>query len=311
MTQQAVKKDEYKKVSRFGVAPLQKNGVHSEQGLMDLFSKQYEAVAVTFNGQDALIQFFLGQMFGVAIRYQELPRGSRFLSMTYFWNGKIMDTGKWEWVGDKPFNAYVLGIDYEMKRYWIVVPETCGNICLWKIEAIEPEQPKIKQFPSRLSGLGTEIVQEQKPKPIVEPIQRGSNMDYFFDLGGGIFKSCYKEYVTMRIGLRATVNDKLELNFLGGMNLPIDIQKDSGTGWKMVFTGDVGLIYRPSALFVGAGVGMSSKMKDGIENQFEGIFVLGHQFNKVDLFLEARVPLKKGENINKNNKILIGLRVYL
>ena len=128
MAQQTVKKDEYKKVTRFGVAPLQKNGVHNEQELMELFTKQHEAIAVTFNRQDALVQFFLGQMFGVAIRYQEFPKGSRLLSMTYFWNEKVMDTGKWEWVGDemnkkvlqekafKAFKAAIRGVVKDHKR---------------------------------------------------------------------------------------------------------------------------------------------------------------------------------------------------
>ena len=309
MAQQTVKKDEYKKVTRFGVAPLQKNGVHNEQELMELFTKQHEAIAVTFNRQDALVQFFLGQMFGVAIRYQEFPKGSRLLSMTYFWNEKVMDTGKWEWVGDKPFNAYVIAIDYEAKRYWIVVPESCGNICLWKIEAVEPEQPKIKQYPSRLPGPGTEIIQPEKPKPITEPVQKESNLNFFAGAGLGGFYSCFMEYGTVELGVRRCISNWVDVLASIGIGMPIGQNRQNWYAVPMVNLDLVGMLFEP--VYLGAGIGFSGKMKEGQESQLEFGQDIGFRIKSVDLSFRGRIPFKGDpRGVRGNYKILLGIRIF-
>ena len=306
--QQVVKRDEYKKVSRFNIAPLQPQGVHSEQELMNLFNKQHEAIAIIFNKQDALVQFFLGQMFGVAIRYQEFPKGSRLLSMTYFWSGKVMDTGKWEWVGDKPFNAYVIAIEYEAKCYWIVVPESCGNICLWKVEAIEPEQLKIKQYPSRLPGPGTEIIQLEQPKPITEPTQKESKINYSVGAAFGGFYSCFMKYASLEFGAKRNLFSFLDFMVTIRVGMPVGSDAEKWNTVPMINFGLIGRILDP--FYLGVGAGLSGKMKEGQSSQAEFSVTMGFYVKNIDFFFEGRTPFKGDpKGIRGNYKILVGGRV--
>ncbi|MDD5751985.1 MAG: hypothetical protein PHT82_00390 [Candidatus Portnoybacteria bacterium] len=312
--------DQYKKVSRFGVAPLKMGGVHGEQDLMDLFNQEQKALSVIFNKNDALVKVFLEQMFGVAIWYQKFVRGEKFLSMTYRWNGSVMDTGKWEWDDDKPFMAYAVSIEFLEKRYWIVVPEICGNICLWKIEEIEaietPQLPQIKEYPSRsLNGKLPEPKSQLQPSPEIQfesqksIIPKPAQMDFFAGVGIGGFYSCFMEYGIVELGIKRQIFDSTDLLGSIGIGVPIGRDRDNWYTVPMVNLDLVGMLFEP--IYIGFGIGFSGKMKEGQESQLEYGPDMGFRIKNCDLFVRGRVPFKGDlRGLGGNYKISLQIQFY-
>lgn len=298
---------QYKKINKFGTAPLCPGGIHGNQELVDLLNEEQKAIAVIFAHNDALIKIFIQHMSGdTEIQSRWFKTGSRFLSMTYRWNGKIMDTGKWEWTG-KPFRAYVIVIeqvigDY-IKQYWLVIPEDCGNIGLWKIETIKIEEeivpePKIKEWPSRFSALP--VAEKQVTK---QPIM----VNYFVGVSVGEFISCREPYVLPEAGAIRHISKSMDMVMSIGVGLPVGEDK---TNWYTVPMIGVGLqakVFDP--FYFGAEVGLSGKMKDGLKTQIE----FGGEFgfwvkNNLTIYLRARAPFDK--KIGWNYKILAGIRIF-
>jgi hypothetical protein len=295
---------EVKEVSRFNVAPLKPGGVHGEQELMSLLNKEKEAIAIIFNGQNPLIEAFYDQMFGVAIWYKEFPTGSEFFSMTYrSWDKKTTGTGRWRWIGEKSFNAYVIAIEYATKRYWLVIPEQCGNIGLWKIETIEIEEeipePKIQEYPSR--SINKQLLQ---PEPKLEP---SAHINYFAGVGVGEFISCREPYILFEAGAMRHISKSIDMVMSIGASLPIGEDK---ANWYTVPIIGIGLQAKfLDPFYLGVEVGLSGKMKEGLKTQIE----FGGEFgfwvkNTMTIYLRARAPFD--EKIGWNYKIIIGIRIF-
>jgi len=305
--------DKYKDIYALNVAPLINGGVNTEKELRDLVNKERGVISFFLGYDKKLIDEFYKQFPRVEI--DEFSGPFKVDSMSNRgWDKKTRFTGPVRYVGKEKVESYIFEIPYPQihKSYWFLTPKKCGNISLLMIvdEAEEKEEKQIIEYPSRISRPEREMVRRPKPAPVIEETKETDNTSYLVDVGGGIFKSCYKTYASLRGGFVKSVGSKFELNFVFGVHFPIDFQtgQPDSNNWKVVFTGDTMLVYRPSSLFLGAGVGMSSEMKNDTQKQFEGIGIFGCNFNKIDLFIEARIPIQKGERISENNKVLFGAR---
>ena len=311
---------EYKQIRRFGVAPLKKDGVYNDKELLELLNREQEAVAVVLGRNDALVKLFLQQMFKTEIQRRDFEKGSKFLSMTYRWGGKILDTGKWEWIGDKPFRAFVLVIEQRIggaaTYYWVVIPEQCGNICLERIDyAFEGG---VVSFSPDVVASEPEI-EEPKPGPKYVPLrpipefksrlELAQYAKYFMDMALGGFRGCYQEYAVGRIGLRHKLGGRAEFVLLLGAGLPLEWGNDN---WNIVPMLDINLNYRFSFFTMGIGAGVSGKVKDNKKDQFEGIISIGVQPEKnMDIFFEGRMPISQQfGGLQYDHKIILGLRMF-
>ena len=306
--------DQYKKVNRFGVAPLKMGGVHGEQDLMDLFNKEAEAISVALGRQDALIKAFFAQMFNAEIWYQGFPVGTRFLSLTFRYREGIGDVGKWEWVGEKPFFGYSMVIEYDAKHYWVIVPEICGNIGLWKIEMVEKNEPiikpksEIREWPPRSTkNLQPEIRQfipEQEQKAEQNP-----QMNFFAGAGIGGFYSCFMEYAIGEIGVKRNISDMSELLASIGVGVPVGKNRDGWYTVPIINLDLIGMFFQP--IYIGAGVGFSGKMKEGQSSQLEYGPDMGFRIKNCDLFVRGRIPFKGDiRGIRGNYKVFLGVRFF-
>lgn len=315
-------KDQYKKVKTIGLAPLQSGGVHDEQEVMDLLNREQEAIAAVFNHNDALIKIFLQHMSGdMEIGSQWFVKGDRFLSNIYRYVGKIFNVGKWEWTGEKPFDAFVFPIEQDLgdiiRQYWIVVIKDCANIVLWKIEDIaiekieEPIVPTIKEWPSRIS-----LKAESKPEPPPEikpmpkqerAVKRPTRVNYFVGTGVGTFYSCFMEYWLFEVGAKRNLFGLMDVVMSMSAGMPIGKEKSD---WNTVPIVGIGLqlkLFDP--FYLGADVGLSGKMKEGLKTQAEFGAEMGfHVGNTLGVYLRARVPLD--EKAGWNYKIIGGVRIF-
>lgn len=305
--------DQYKKINRFGIAPLKDGGVHNEEQLMDLFNKEPEAIAVALGQQDALIRAFLDQMFSVAIWYQEFSVGSQFQAMVYrSWDKKIKDIGKWEWSGEKPFYSYTMAIEYNAKRYWIIIPEDCGNIGLWKIESIElVKQTEIREWPSKAIDKQLPVLKETQQLIQEEDlkIQPKLQMNFFAGAGFGGFYSCFMEYAVGEVGVRRDISDLSELLVSIGVGVPVGKNKNDWYTVPLVNVDIVSAFFQP--IYIGAGVGFSGKMKEGQQSQLEYGPDIGFRIGNWDLFVRGRLPFKGDpRGIKGNYKIFLEAKFF-
>ncbi len=312
---------EYKKIYRLGVAPLEKNGVKTLEELEALIVKKIVVIDLLLSGRKELVEEFYRQFPEARVEEISFDKNDhvRIISMSWEnWDKKPKVTVPVEWAGEGIVEAYIFKIDYMHigKSYWFLIPKKCGNVSLWKIEDLEIpirkiEEKPVVEYPSR-SNPEIETVHNPEPKPVVETSKEKDDTDYFADLAGGIFKSCYKEYIILRAGFAKKISEKFELTFLGGIGLPLDFQTGyPGTEeWKVVFMGDTKLIYRPSSFFIGVGAGMSSAVKAGNTKQLEGICTTGISSGKIDLFVEVRLPMQKDKSFKNNYKIFAGIGVH-
>ena len=319
---------EYKQIRRFGVAPLKKDGVYNDKELLELLNQEQEAVIVALGRNDALVKLFLQQMFKMDIQRRDFEKGSKFLSMTYRWGGKILDTGRWEWAGDKPFRAFVLVIEQKIggaaTYYSLVVPERCGNICLEKIDyAFEggavSSWPGIPGSIPEPNVVASEPkIEEPKPRPKYVPLrpvpefksrfESTQYAKYFMDMALGGFRGCYQEYAVARTGLRHKLGSRAEFVLLLGVGLPLEWENDE---WNIVPILDINLNYRFSFFTMGIGAGASGKVKDNKKDQFEGIISFGVQPEKnMDIFFEGRMPISRQFGLQDDHKIILGLRMF-
>jgi hypothetical protein len=312
----------HKKINEFGRAPLREGGVHSEQELMDLFEQEPEAIAIVFGHQDELITVFLKHMIGgMEIQSRWFEAGSMFLSMANRWNGKILDTGEWEWTG-KPFEAYVIVIEQVIgdfiKQYWLVVPKQCGNIGLWKIETIEIEEeipePKIREYPSR--SINKQLPQpEPKPEPSPEirlvfeksKTEQSARVNYFVGVEAGEFISCREPYVLPEAGAIRHISKSIDMIMSIGIGLPVGEDRASWYTVPIIGIGLQAKFFDP--FYFGVEAGLSGKMKDGLKVQIE----FGGEFgfwvkNNLTIYLRARAPFD--EKIGWNYKVLAGIRIF-
>ena len=311
--------DQYKKVNRFGMAPLRTEGVHNEEQLMDLFNKEPEAISVALGQQDALVKAFLAQMFSAEILYQEFSVGDRFLSLTFrYWKG-IGNVGHWEWTGKGSFFGYTMAIECGAKRYWIVVPEICGNIGLWKIETIESTRPvrsmtivekEIREWPSRSIN---KQLPKSEPKPETKPVfprqapKQSPQIGYFVDMGVGEFISCRELYGLIGAGARRRIFESTDMVMLIGVGVPIGEDRADWYTVPIIGIGFQSRVFDP--FYFGIEAGVSGKMREGLKSQLEFGVEFGFKIKEtIGAYLRARAPFD--EKIGWNYKIVTGIRIF-
>jgi hypothetical protein len=133
----------------------------------------------------------------------------------------------------------------------------------------------------------------------------------YFSVGGGplIAKGTYTTYLFAQVDyLRWLTPNKWDFTLAAGGAL---VLRDAP--WKSFFLADAVIHYHPSAIFFGAGVGVSTAIKEDLGTVFElvgdiGIDVFKTETSFGSLILQFRWPA--GEDISDNHKISLGFRVH-
>jgi len=134
---------------------------------------------------------------------------------------------------------------------------------------------------------------------------------FFLVDGGPLFaKGSNGPYFSGRLGfLYKIVPDKLDFIISGGGALAL-----KGEPWKSFFSASLLLNAHAGPAFFGAGIGFSTKVKEGKDSDAELIANVGFDvFNKYtsmgSVFFEGRGAIGEGRSFSKNHKLALGFRL--
>ena len=317
---------EAKKFYRLGLAPLIRDGIFDPEDVRNLFSKkpkitkENEAVYVLLgdgqfiNGE--LVDAFFEQIGTTEIGSIFIRPGEKIEKMAFFSaSGRVKTTGRLEWAGQKPFEAFCFSIVFNRRIFWFLIPKRCGNISLWKIgneelvkEAIEESEEGI---PEAVFTPPSKFGEEPKLKTWPRKIKKSEKYEYLVDVYAAEFQGCGNEYLGSRIGTTRPIEEDFKIFITGGAAFPI-YTKDGG--WKTVFMADLGAMYQLENLSIGAGLGFSTRIREDKDDQFEGLANISLQISeKMNLFFEYRFPVKEDkedpEFIKAHRKFIGGVRI--
>ncbi len=133
----------------------------------------------------------------------------------------------------------------------------------------------------------------------------------YFSVGGGplIAKGTYTTYLFAQVDyFRWITPNKWDFTLAAGGAL---VLRDAP--WKSFFLADALIHYHPSAFFFGAGVGVSTAIKEDLGTVFELVGDLGVDIFKTEtsfgsLIFQFRWPA--GKDISDNHKFALGFRVH-
>lgn len=307
----AFSQTQYKKFYRLGIAPLVNGGVKTPDQLRQLLEKEKGAVRLALRNHEIPESIF-EQVGQANIEGVMLRPGERFEEMVFRVLGRLKTTGRIEWAGNEPIDAFCFSLNAKNKRYVFVVPKICGNITLWKVEDVvqKSEEEFAKVFVPEI---------EERPilepaKPIEKPLlleKEKTKTSFFTDLALGAFRGCHQEYFVERIGLKYWLSGECFLMLSSGMSFPIG--KDAAE-WKKVFHGDATFFCDLESVSVGLGVGYSSKVREWKKEQIEFIANFGLNLKKrINLFVEGRLPISfssGSQSASDNHKIVAGVRFF-
>lgn len=300
---------QYKRFYRLGIAPMAINGVKTPEQVRHLLKKEELAIRLILRNYDISESIF-EQIDQAEIEGVVLKSGNRFEAMAFKVFGRIKTTGRVQWAGREPIDAFCFSLNTEKKRYVFVVPKICGNITLWKVEDIIQEFEEFaKIFIPEITERPEELVEPIKKPVLFEGEKEKSRTSFFLDLALGAFRGCHQEYSVGRIGLKYRLLGECFLMLSPGISFPIG--KDA-VEWKRVYHGDVTFFYDFGVISIGLGAGYSSKVREFKKEQMEFVVNLGLNLKeRVNLFVEGRLPTDSDSPIKDNHKIICGIRYFL
>lgn len=134
--------------------------------------------------------------------------------------------------------------------------------------------------------------------------------DYVSIGGGPLFaRGSHGPYLFAELDyLRWITPDKVDFTIAAGPAIAL-----KGDPWKTFFMADAVIHYHPSAVFFGAGLGVSTAIKEGRDTEFELVADLGVDVFKKEtsfgsLIFQFRWPF--GEDISDFHKLAFGFRVH-
>jgi len=316
---------EAKKFYRLGLAPLVKDGIFKSDGVRNVFSKkpkmtkENEAVYLLLSdGQlikGGLVSAFFEQISIVDILTISVEVGETIEKMAFLSkSGEVKITGKLEWAGLKPFEALAFRIAFDRQSYWFLIPKTCGNISLWKIEDEELVEASEDRIPEEVF---TSPPPKFKARPILKygprlgKTEKSKKYEYLIDAYVAEFQGCGNKYVGSRIGIVRPVEENFKIFATGGAAFPI-YAKDGK--WKTVFMADFGAVYLMEKFSVGAGIGFSTKIREDKDDQLEGLVNASLKISKkTNVFFEYRFPVREAKEdegfIKAHRKFIGGIRI--
>jgi hypothetical protein len=91
---------------------------------------------------------FIDQVRGSAFTERELAVGARMLWMLFRSQGQIKIIEDLEWAGREPLQVFSFTIQEGDKKYEIIIPKSCGNLALERVETAVPAQEEKPAAPA-------------------------------------------------------------------------------------------------------------------------------------------------------------------
>ena len=134
---------------------------------------------------------------------------------------------------------------------------------------------------------------------------------FFLAEGGPLFaKGSHGPYFGTQAGVLYRIKPRV-LDFMAAAGGSLALKGDP---WKSFFFADLMLNVHAQKAFFGAGLGFSSKAREGQKANTElvgdvGVDVFDHFSTIGSIFLEGRSALGKGRSLSKNHKLMLGFRM--
>jgi len=254
-------------------------------------------------GQPQLYQPFMNQINTADIKTIELDKGSTMDWMLYRKKGVVKITRDVTWGAEEPFTAFSFYVDYEGKRYNMIVPWKCANLTLVNIAEAPAEMVTEPVAP---------VVQPvaDNPAPMVEE-DTFKNFHEIFDIGF-MYEANAATYLPIRFGGEYSFDENFSvMGLLGGTPQLGDTDGASG------FLIDVIATYRINKFSMGLGLGgWLSSMNNGAnpeDSRLDAIAELGYQIysgdsNTTEIYVEGRSGVDEFDDFDQFARISTGLR---
>jgi hypothetical protein len=148
-----------KKITKIGVYPLicVKGGIQTADQLKGLLIENADIIKEGFEKADAgyLYEGFMAKVNSGAIEETQLPKGQEIPWMAFKVGKKIKAVKGLVWAANKPLDVFGLTVEYECKKYLLIIPKGCGNISVMDVKNTYPTCD-IKVSPEKVN-IGDEI----------------------------------------------------------------------------------------------------------------------------------------------------------
>jgi len=255
-------------------------------------------------GQPELYQPFLDQIDTADITTVKLDKGSTMDWMLYRKKGVVKITRDVTWGADEPFTAFSFHIDYEGKRYNMVVPWRCANLSL-----VDVMEAPVAVVPEPVAPVVEPIA--ETPAPVVEE-DAFKNLHAIFDIGF-MYEANAATYLPIRFGAEYSFDENFSvMGLLGGTPQLGDTDGASG------FLIDALAMYRINKFSMGLGFGgWLSSMNNGTnpeDSRLDAIAELGYQIcsrddrGSAEIYVEGRSGVDEFDDFDQFARISAGLR---
>jgi len=131
---------ETKKLRQVGRYKLMniREGLSNEELMKTIVERYTEDIKYGFDlaGQSDLFLPFIDQIKKAAFEERKLAIGDKMMWMIFRSQGKIKIVRDLEWAGKEPLPVFSFAVQKEDKSFEVIMPKSCGNISLQKVEAI-------------------------------------------------------------------------------------------------------------------------------------------------------------------------------
>lgn len=247
-------------------------------------------------GQPQFYDAFINQIKSAQITTVQFDKGTTMDWMVFRKKGQIKITNDVTWGAEEPFTAFSFPVDYEGKRYNMIVPLKCGNMTL--VNVSEPPAP-IEPNP----------VAETTATPQIEETVR--NFNEIFDVGY-MYEMNAAKYVAVRFGAEYHFNENLSvMGLIGGT--PQLGDTDGASGFLIDFI----TTYRIDKFAVGLGLGgWLSSQNTGRHpegSRLDAIVEAGYTIcardtTSAELFVEGRSGVDEFDEFDRFARIAAGVR---
>jgi len=140
-----------KQVGRYKLMNI-KEGTPTKEVMKTIVERYANDIKSGFDlaGTGDLYLPFIDQIKKSAFEEKELAIGDKMMWMIFRSQGKVKIVRDLEWAGTKPLPVYSFAFVKGDKNYEVIMPKTCGNISLQKVEAIPAAISEIEPSPEEL-----------------------------------------------------------------------------------------------------------------------------------------------------------------
>jgi len=138
-----------------------KEGMPLDEVMKTIVEKYSEDIKYGFDlaGYSDLFLPFIDQIKQSAFKEKELAVGDKMMWMIFRSQGKVKIVYDLEWAGKEPLPVFSFTVAKGDKNYEVIMPKSCGNISLLKVEAI-PSAISVSK-PSEVEKVQEKVTEEQ------------------------------------------------------------------------------------------------------------------------------------------------------